>query len=275
MSFKATMKAQKAYALQGKGDNAGAKALYEEAMALGLNDPRFCLAYALLMIRSGDYKEARELLVKIQKMPGLTNEQRTDLFVDYACCVFRMGELDKGVSLLERQHAKQPSGLIYQTLGYLYCEKYDLSRKAETLAKWAEAPAKEDEGTAEDAEEDKTGAADPEERWDEEVDKALKFNLAAVDYDDEDPICLDNLGQFYYRALNDKDTALEYFTKAIEFKEGQIDTLYFLSRYDLEAGDKEAALEKLEKALEGRFSPLNFCDKEKIQLEIARIKSEK
>ena len=85
------------------------------------------------------------------------------------------------------------------------------------------------------------------------------------DYDDEDSIVLDNLGQTYYRLLNDKEKAKEYFEKAIEIKPGQIDTLYFLAQYDLEAGDKEAAKEKLEKAMEGRFSPLNHATKEMVQ----------
>ena len=105
-----------------------------------------------------------------------------------------------------------------------------------------------------------------------EKDKALSYNLEALDYDDEDSIVLDNLGQTYYRLLNDKEKAKEYFDKAIEIKDSQIDTLYFLAQYDKEAGDKAAAIEKLEKALEGRFSPLNYATKELIQKEIDELK---
>ena len=57
-------------------------------------------------------------------------------------------------------------------------------------------------------------------------------------------------------------------------KDNQIDTLYFLSRYDLENGDRAAALEKLEKAAEGRFSPLNYCTRDNILAEIAALKGE-
>ena len=39
-----------------------------------------------------------------------------------------MGELQKGIDLLERQHAKQPSGLVYETLGYLYVEAGDYEK---------------------------------------------------------------------------------------------------------------------------------------------------
>ena len=42
--------------------------------------------------------------------------------------------------------------------------------------------------------------------------------------------------------------------------------------YDKEAGKTKEALEKLEKALDGRFSPLNFATKEKVQSEIDQLK---
>lgn len=90
-------------------------------------------------------------------------------------------------------------------------------------------------------------------------------------YDDEDPICLDNMGQTYYRLVGDKAKAKEYFDAAHKIKPGQIDTLWFLSRYDLEAGDTAAALEKLRTALEGRFSPMNYASKEMVEKEIQRL----
>lgn len=105
-----------------------------------------------------------------------------------------------------------------------------------------------------------------------DAEKALAFNTDALEYDDEDPVILDNIGQIYYRLLNDKEKALEYFHKAHEFKPGQIDTLWFLSRYDLEAGDTSAAIEKLETALQGRFSPLNYATRPMVEEELARLR---
>lgn len=104
------------------------------------------------------------------------------------------------------------------------------------------------------------------------AEKALALNQEALEYDDEDPVVLDNLGQTYYRLLGDKEKAKEYFDRAHELKESQIDTLYFLSRYDLEAGDTRAAQEKLEQALEGRFSPLNYVTREIVQKELDAIR---
>ena len=114
----------------------------------------------------------------------------------------------------------------------------------------------------------------PEEKWNAGRKKAEAFIRKSLDYDDEDPICLDNMGQFVYRVLGDKAGAKEWFDKAYALKPGQIDTLWFLSRYDLEAGKSADALEKLESAAEGRFSPLNYCNKESVTAEIARLKGE-
>lgn len=221
MGVLTAFKARKAAALYSKGDTNGAMRLYKEAIDEGLTDVRSILPYSIMLIREGKYPEARALLVKAQKYP-MNDDSRRQLIVNYASCVYKMGEIQKGIELLERLHAKQPSGLVYETLGYLYVEAG-------------------------------------------ETEKALAFNTEAYEYDDEDPITLDNLGQTYYRLVDNKAKAKEFFEKALEVKPGQIDTLYFLSQYDLESGDKEAAKAKLEKALEGRFSPLNYASREKVE----------
>ena len=296
MGFMTGLKANKAYRLQKNGQAEEAIKIYEEAFAEGLNDPRYVLAYALLIIRKGEYQKAKDFLVKHQKAPGMTPDQRVTLLVDYATCCFRLGDLDKGINTLEQQFRKTETGLLYQTLGYLYVEKYDEANKPEFPPE--EEPAGEPEeieetkgedntaedsapGDAEPAQQPEEGkeqaAADekqlsPREAWDAGVEKAEAFIRDSLDYDDADPICLDNMGQFLYRVRGDRAGAKKWFKKALAIKDSQIDTLYFLSRYDEEEGDKQAALEKLEKAAKGRFSPLNYCSRETVQKEIERLK---
>lgn len=260
MGFFANLKAQQAYKLHGKGDIAGARALYEEAIAKGLDTPRYLLSYAILLIRSGEYQKAKDHLVKIQKLPGLTPDQKVQLFIDYAACCYKLGDLNRGVDLLEKQYRRQPTGMLYETLGYLYVEKYQPANKPVASAEMAE----DTEGAVTQAELDAA--------WEEGKEKALAFLKEAVEYDEDDAITMDNLGQFYYRVLEDKAEARQWFDKAIELKEGQIDTLWFLSRYDLDNGDTAAAIAKLEKSLEGRFSVLNYHTKEQVEAEIARLK---
>ncbi len=284
MGFMSAMKANKAHRLQQAGRREEAEKLYEEAFAEGLNDPRFLLAYALMIIRAGKYQKAKEFLVKhqrIQMQPG----QRTELLVYYATCCLRLGNVDKGIDVLEQQFRKTETGLLYQTLGYLYTDKYDMEHRPDFAAMKAEAAQAAESGeqapggetlaegeTQEIPEEAEVPALSPEEEWNAGIEKAEEFIRKSVEYDDEDPVCLDNLGEFLYRVRGDREAAKEWFDKAIARKENQIDTLYFLSRYDLEAGNREAALEKLEKAAEGRFSPLNYCSRETIQQEIEQLK---
>ncbi|MBE0601003.1 MAG: tetratricopeptide repeat protein [Firmicutes bacterium] len=227
-SVMATLKAQSAGRKYQSGDIEAAKKLYEEALQAGLKDPRYILSYSVLLLRSGEYQKARELLVENQSNPLLDGENKKQLFVNYAVCVYKLGDNEKAVRVLESQHQKDPSGLVYQTLGYLYVA---------------------------------TG----------NKEKAVSFNREALEYDEDDPITLDNLAQAYYLVEGDKATAKEYFEKALAQKPGQIDTLYFLSQYDLEDGNREAAAEKLKKALDGRFSPLNFATKEMIEEQLKSL----
>ena len=166
MGMFSLLKLRKANTLYSNGDVEGALKVYEEAVESGLKDVRQLLTYSVLLIRHGDFQKARELLVKIQKL-SITDDQRAQLLVNYASCVYKMGEIDKGIELLERQHAKQPNGMLYETLGYLYVEKGD-------------------------------------------YEKAVAFNTEALEYDDEDPITLDNLAQAYYRLGNEKEKAKPY-----------------------------------------------------------------
>ena len=222
MNLLTSFKARNAVNKLSKGDRESAMRLYEEAISEGLDDPRYILGYSVLLLRSGQYQKARELLVKIQNSPLLKEDQKTTLYVNYAVCVYRLGEIQKAIELLERQHEKKPCGLIYETLGYLYVDT-------------------------------------------ENKEKALAFNEEALAYDDDDAIVLDNMAQTYYRLLQDRKTAKEYFLRAIGRKANQIDTLYFLAKYDVEEGNKEEAREKLENILKASFSPLNYATPERIR----------
>lgn len=97
-----------------------------------------------------------------------------------------------------------------------------------------------------------------------DAEEAIRFNKEAIEYDDEDPVFLDNLAQTYYRLVGDKDTAKVYFDKAIAIKPKAIDTNYFLALYDIENGDYQSAKDRLDTARVGMFSPLNYATPEKI-----------
>ena len=223
------MKVRSALMKHQKGKNEEALKDYEALYASGVVSAAYMLPYSVLLLRQENADEAvfekvKEILKKAEKAPDISNDRKQQLFVNYAVANYKLGEIDKAISLLEKSHSKFPCGLTYQTLGFLYIEKGD-------------------------------------------AEKALAFNQEGLEYDDEDPVVLDNLGQVYYRLLNDKEKALPYFTKAIEIKDTQIDTLYFLASYDIENGQKDKARE----TLEGRFSPLNYATPEKVREKLSAL----
>ena len=276
MGFIASLKGNLAMRAHNRGDLVKAKALYKEAVDKGLMECKPMLAYSLLLIREGSYEEAMALLLKTQKAPDLTPDRKSQLFVDYAACCAKTGQLDKGVKLLERQHQHTPIGLTYQTLGYLYVEQLAQGKPVADESTVVMVPGPYEYSDPVPGEglsvEEKQAILDKQ--WEELKQKAVKVIDDSLEYDDEDPVCLDNKGQYIYRVLGDKAAAKEWFDKAHEEKPGQIDSLWFLSRYDIENGDTEAAIEKLETALEGRFSPLNYVDKATVAAEIERLKAQ-
>ncbi|MBQ6173392.1 MAG: tetratricopeptide repeat protein [Clostridia bacterium] len=283
MSLKGMLLGRQAYKAHGNADYETAMKLYEQAYDEGMKDPRFILGYTVLLLRDEQYAKAREILVALQNNPALTPALKSQLYVNYAAAVYRMGEIDKGIRLLERQHKQGPTGLIYQTLGCLYVEKYDIENTPDfdALEKAAAERAEEMPPEPEEPVVEKfpslTPAGETEKpslrrQWQDGIDRAEAFILESVDYDEEDSVVLDNYAQFLYRVKGDKEAAKEWFDKAIKEKDSQIDTLWFLSRYDLEKGDRKAALEKVEKLAAGRFSPLNHVTREMAQAELERLR---
>ena len=275
MGFMASWKAQQAMRAHTKGDKEKAKVLYKEALDKGLMEARPMLAYALLLIREGSYEEAMALLSKTQKAADLTPDRKSQLFVDYAACCAKTGQLEKGIRLLEKQHERTPIGISYQTLGYLYVEELAQGKTVADENTVVMVPGPYEYSDPVPGEgltvEEKQKILD--EQWQKKLDRTRKMLDDSLEYDDEDPVCLDNMGQFLYRIVGDKAAAKEWFDKAHEEKPGQIDSLWFLSRYDVENGDTAAAIEKLETAAQGNFSPLNFASKDMVLAEIERLKA--
>ena len=225
MTIKDRLRVRTALLKHQQGKKEEARALYEELYRDGVVLAAYILPFSVMLLRSGEegsYERVREMLVKAQKAEDLTEERRQQLFMNYAISVWKLGDLEKAISVLEASHRKQVSSLTYQALGFLYVEQGD-------------------------------------------AEKALAYNREALEYDDEDAITLDNMGQTQYRLLNDKEAARPYFEKAHQLKPGQIDTLYFLARYDAEEGRIGEARVKLDEALKGSFSPLNHATRAMVE----------
>jgi len=97
-----------------------------------------------------------------------------------------------------------------------------------------------------------------------DMEKAMKYNLEAMEYDDKDPIILDNMGQLHYRK-GEMDKAEEYFKKAIECNPKQVDSLFYLGCIAVKRGNNEEGIQYFDQALACRFSALSTVSREMVE----------
>ena len=199
--------------------------LYHKAYEGGCNDVRVLMAYGVLLLKQRQFDEAHDLMLKTEKLPGMTAADKKQLRLNYAVCEWKRGRLDHAIELMEQAAESGKNSMIYGSLGYMLIEK------AIESGDFAQAEA---------------------------------FNLEAYEYDEEDPVTLDNLGQLAL-AQGRRDQALDYFKRAIEQKPTQVDTLYYLAKLAHEDGDDRAAREYLESALENPYSALCTTTREQAQ----------
>ncbi len=95
------------------------------------------------------------------------------------------------------------------------------------------------------------------------IDEALKINLEAFEYDEDDVAICDNLAQTYYN-LNDKENAKKYFEKAVSIKYNMVDSCYFLAEIMTEEGNFQRAYELLDDIKDMPLNALSSVTKEDI-----------
>lgn len=223
---------EKGQAAQSRAEHEKALKLYDEAIKAGVKKPVYLMAYGMLLLRYGRYEEARALFLRAESSRDITKEERAQLRINYAVTQWKLGNLDASILQFKIAQNTKKNGTIYGSLGYVLIEK---ARQ--------------------------TG----------DFTEALEYNMEALEYDDEDAVVLDNLGQLYL-AMGDKEKALEYFTKAHERKPAQVDTLYYLAKLAAERGETAQAKEYLEKALTGNYSALCTTSRDQAQALLDSLK---
>jgi tetratricopeptide (TPR) repeat protein len=104
-----------------------------------------------------------------------------------------------------------------------------------------------------------------------DYEKALKFNLEAYDYDSVDNVILDNLGQTYL-LQKEYGKATEIYDDLLERKPNFPEPYYNFALVKLAQGEKEEAIELLNKALDTKITFLCTLTKKQIQEKIEEIK---
>ena len=185
---------------------------YEEAVGYGNDAPKILEAYAILLLREGEFDRANELIKRMSKLKTLSKDDWFQLRVQYSIYQWKIGELDKAIETIGRAADYKLNGTIYGTLGMYWVDK---ARQ--------------------------TG----------DFEAALVFNQRAMDYDDEDAATLDNMGQLYESMCEAEGTgeksdawrakALDFYKRAHREKPRQITTIYYLARMLHQSGEDDKA----------------------------------
>lgn len=219
--------------------------MYKQAYEMGYRKTAALQGFALLLMRRGEFERAREIMLECSKDKQMSPDDRFSLRVDFSICQWKLGKLDKAIETMRSAAQAKMNGTVYTTLGMFLVEK-----------------ARE------------TG----------DFEEALQLNQEALEYDDEDPGTLDNMGQLCRlmseKARADGDAALakehheqakKYLKKAYEVKPEQISSAYFYALTLHEDGEDGEARKILKKVLEIPFSAIlqvTKADVEKLQAEI-------
>ena len=193
---------------------------YAEAVRLGNASANALLSYALLLMREGDFDKSKDVMQEIARQPGLTDDARFQLRIQYSILLWKTGELDEAIVTIRRAAKHKMNGTVYSTLGmYLV----DQARRTGDFA------------------------------------EAQEFNQKAVDYDDEDGDVLDNVAQMYEAmsefeaargetgsAAAHRAQAKALFEKAHELRPRQVTTVYYLARMYEADGERDRAAKLLE-----------------------------
>jgi tetratricopeptide (TPR) repeat protein len=104
------------------------------------------------------------------------------------------------------------------------------------------------------------------------LDKALKFNLKALEYNDTGAVILDNLGQTYY-LMGEFEKADEIYKKLMSFSPGFPEAFYDYALVLEKLGNKEKCIENLKKALLLKPNFLSVITSEQIEAKLGELEA--
>lgn len=109
------------------GDYDKALRLLEKALKLSPKNSAMRGAYAWLLLKLGNTGEA-EIQIDQALANAAREEQKSTLNVTKSMVLWKKGELDQAISLLEKVLESYKNSNVYATLGFLYLEKGDLDK---------------------------------------------------------------------------------------------------------------------------------------------------
>ncbi len=224
-----TQLAAKAYYIKGNAEK-GEK-LYEMAYKTGRMPPDCKIAYSSFCLRENAFDKGRRLLNEVINSSKTTKEDKLNAKHNLSVLVWKEGNLEEALEILEGVHKEQPATNTYGTMGALYLEK-----------------AKRDKNYLD----------------------ILDFMLEAYDYNDSDKTIADNLGETYLR-MGEYEKAQEVYVKLLKTEHITPMPYYNYGLVLKALGDIDDAEENFEKALTCRFTSVMTVTKEMVQKELDNL----
>lgn len=215
----------------GKGDVQKGEKYYKAAYNTGIMTADNKISYSSFCLRENRFEKGRRLLNEVINSSRTTTEEKIKAKHNLAVLIWKQGDLDEALRILEIVHKEMPTTSTYGTLGVLYLEKA---------------------------------------KRDSDYEFISAFLVEAYDYNGDDRTIADNLGEFYLMT-KDYEKAKEIYDKLLKAELMTPMPYYNYGLVLKNIGDSEGAAEAFRKALTRRFTTVLTVTPEMIQEELDNL----
>ncbi len=214
-----------------KGNVEKAKKLYEKAYKTGDMTPACKLAYSAFCLRENLFEKGKRILTEIINSKRSSEENKMNAKHNLAVLVWKEGNLEESIEILEEVHSKMFATNTYGTLGVLYLDRA---------------------------------------KRDGDFERELPFMLEAYDYNDSDKTIADNLGELYL-LMGEYEKAKEVYSVLLKTTQLTPMPYYNYGLVLKRMGDIDGARENFEKALDCRFTSVITITREDVEKELKKL----
>lgn len=214
-----------------KGNKEKGEKYFKKAYNTGIMTPECKIQYSSFCLRENKFQKGRHLLNEIINSSRTTKEDKIDAKHNLSVLVWKEGNLDEAIEIMEEAHSLKPATNTYGTMGVLYIERAKKDGKFEEI---------------------------------------LDFLLEAYDYNASDKTIADNLGETYL-LMGKYDKAKEVYEELLTATFVTPVPYYNYGLVLKALGENDAAKEQFEKALGCRFTSVLTVTEEMVQAEIDNL----
>jgi len=211
-----------------KGDAEKGEKYFKKAYKTGDMTPACKIQYSSFCLRENNFEKGRRLLNEIINSSRTSKDEKADAKHNLSVLIWREGNLDEALEIIEEVHSEKTSSLTYGTKGVLLIEQAKIDGDYEAI---------------------------------------LPFMEEAYDYNDSDKTIADNMGETYLR-LGEYEKAKAVYEKLLVKEFITPMPYYNFGLVLKALGEKEKALENFKKALDCRFTSVLTVTSEMVQEEI-------